>query len=460
MSRDTTVDERLAAIDAAFEEPPRAQLPATVQQIVMDERPQGAISVNVKRDEKEIFRKIKVIATAAGDDFFYSWNTKNKDGTKGVVEGPSVKCANAVARLFGNCSVKVRVFDQGPHWILYAQFYDFETGFVLERPFQQRKNQKTGMGDADRQLDIVFQIGTSKAARNVVCNALSEFTDFAFAVAKEQLVEKIGKRLDHYRAQVLERLTALKVDPHRVELVRGKPFDKWIAADIAKIIAEIQSVNDGMIHPDDAWPPLAEGGGSQAGAPKPQPEDFQPAADGPATAKTAGQAAAAAAGPDAGAAAAADAPKPEGQPAASPGAQAAVSEKPAETQAAAESGNGSQQSDSARQAAQEPAQAAQGEAQGESQTGPAAGTGPDPEGPTAAEQALEQAEAVLKRGTDNLQALRTPEDIDSQAPSITAILSEEFPDLDPEDRALLLNRWKSAQLERKRDMGRKGKGRR
>jgi hypothetical protein len=204
----------------------------------------------------------------------------------------------------------------------------------------------------------------------------------------------------------------------------------------------------------------AEGGGSQAGAPKPQPEDFQPKADGPATGKTAGQAAAAAAGADAGTTAAADAPKQEGQPAASPGAQAAVSEKPAETQAPAQSGNGSQESDSARQAAQEPAQAAQGEAQGESQTGPAAGTGPDPEGPTAAELALEQAEAVLKRGTDNLQALRTPEDIDSQAPSITAILSEEFPDLDPEDRALLLNRWKSAQLERKRDMGRKGKGRR
>jgi hypothetical protein len=184
--RDTSVADRMQAIDAAFEEQPRAQLPAEVQQIVMDERPRGAVSVAVRRDEREIFQKIKTIATAAGDDFFYSWPTKNKDGTKGEVAGPSVKCANAVARLFGNCSVKVRVFDMGANWIFYAQFYDLETGFVLERPFQQRKGQNVGGGmDKDRATDIVFQIGTSKAARNVVCNALSEFTDFAFAVARE-----------------------------------------------------------------------------------------------------------------------------------------------------------------------------------------------------------------------------------------------------------------------------------
>lgn len=428
MSRETTVDERLASIDAAFDEAPRAQLPAQVQQIVMDERPQGAISVNVRRDEKQIFQKIKTIATAAGDDFFYSWNTKNKDGTKGVVEGPSVKCANAVARLFGNCSVKVRVFDQGAHWILYAQFYDFETGFVLERPYQQRKNQKTGMGDADRQLDIVFQIGTSKAARNVVCNALSEFTDFAFAVAKEQLVEKIGKNLPKFHAQVLDRLTTLKVDPHRVELVRGKPFDKWVAADLAKIIAEIQSVNDGMIHPDDVWPPLAEGGGTQAGAPKPQPEDFQPKADANKPAETAKPAAEQSAQAQTGAAAPAEAAKKDAAPAAAIGVQAQVSETVAEK---------------SPQASESPAQDA-----------PAQDKQTTPSTEELAAAAMEHGEAVVQRGTDNLGNMRTAEDIDKAAPSILEILKE-IENLDPEDLAVLTNRWKTAQLERKRDIGRR-----
>jgi hypothetical protein len=444
MSR-TSAADRTEAFEAAFDEAPRAELPATIQQQVIDERPRGAISVHVKRDELEVLRKIKIIASAAGDDFFYSWSTKNRDGTKGVVEGPSIKCANAVSRIFGNCTVKVRVFDMGANWVFYAQFYDLETGYVLERPFQQRKGQKTGMGDADRQLDIVFQIGVSKAARNVVCNALSEFTDYAFAVAKEQLVEKVGRKLDYYRDQVRERLAGLKVEIGRVEAQRGKVLANWLAPDVAKVIAEIQSVNDGMAHPDELWPAT----GAEAGAPKPQPEDFQPAADGPATGKTAGQAAAAAAGPETPAAAAAEAPKEEPAQAAAPGAQAAVSpnaaQDPQESQAKPAADLPS--------SAQEPAQAGQEAAQD-----PADGPGQQPLGADEiAAQALERGEALLQRGIDNLLSLTTPEQIDQAQGSIVEILKE-IEGLDGEDLALLQNKWKTAQLERKRDLGKRGKG--
>lgn len=430
MAKDTSVADRLESIESAFEEAPRAELPATVQQITMDERPRGAISVNVKRDEKEIFRKIKVIATAAGDDFFYSWPTKNKDGSKGVVEGPSVKCANAVARLFGNCSVKVRVFDMGANWIFYAQFYDMETGFVLERPFQQRKGQNVGGGmDKDRAADIVFQIGTSKAARNVVCNALSEFTDFAFAVAKEQLVEKVGKNLPKFLQQVKDRLVELKIDLARVEQVRGKPADKWLATDLAKCIAEIQAVNDGMAHPDELWPSPE----AQAGAPRPQEADFKPGdpkpAETPGPAKPEPDKPAAAVPP-----VQAD-PKTDSPPAASPGPVAAEGAKPP-----ADAIRGTTESVVA-------AEVPQGEEAGASSQA-------DQEGPTAAEKALEQAEAVVQRGIDNLANLRTPEEIDKAAPSIVEIMGE-IEGLDPEDLALLKNRWTTAQLERKREMTRK-----
>jgi hypothetical protein len=426
MARDTSVADRTAAIEAAFEEAPRAELPAVVQAQIMDERPRGAISVHVKRDEREIFQKIKVIAAAAGDDFFYSWQTKNKDGTKGVVEGPSVKCANAVARIFGNNQVKVRAFDQGAHWIFYAQFYDMESGYVYERPFQQRKAQNVGGGmDRDRATDIVFQIGASKAARNVVCNALSEFTDYAFAVAKEQLVEKIGRNLEKFRGQVVARLGELKVEIGRVEQVRGKPLKDWLAPDVAKTIAEIQAVNDGMMHPEELWP-LAD---AQAGAPKPKPEDFKPEG-GKAPDPKAGQQPAAGAGEPAQAATGTAAPG-EGPPAAATAPQAA---DPKET-ATAVTG--------AKPAEPEPAH--------DPVTGELA------DGPSPAEKALEAAEAIIQRGVDNLANLRTPEDVDAQAPTIVEILKE-VEDLDAEDLALLLNRWKTAQLERKREIGRrKGK---
>ncbi len=439
MPRDTDVADRTRQFEDAFAEQPRAELPAVVQQQIMDERPRGAISVAVKRDELEVLRKIKVIASAAGDDFFYSWPTKNKDGTKGVVEGPSVKCANAVARIFGNNQVRVRAFDMGPHWIFYAQFYDMESGFVYERPFQQRKGQNIGgKMDADRALDIVFQIGASKAARNAVCNALSEFTDYAFAVAKEQLVEKVGKNLPKFLQQVKDRLVELKVDIGRVEQIRGKPADKWLAADLAKIIAEIQACNDGMAHPDELWPPAE----AQAGAPRPQEADFKPEGDkGPAKpAETPGPASPAADKPAASDAPVQADPKTDSPPAAASEAVVAESVPPAESAPAATSESVA--------AAEVP----QGEEAGRSAQA-------DGDGPTAAEKAMEAAEAVLQRGIDNLGNLRTPEAIDEAAPTIVDVLKE-IEDLDPEDLALLQNRWKTAQLERKRDMARKPKGRR
>lgn len=413
--------------EEVFQQQPRAQVPAEIQQVVMDERPRGAISVHVKRDLSEVLKQLRVIATAAGDDFFYSWPTKNKDGSTGVVEGPSVKCANAVARIYGNCTVKVRTFDQGTHWIFYAQFYDLETGFVYERPFQQRKAQNIGgKMDKDRATDIVFQIGASKAARNAVCNALSEFTDFAFAVAKEQLVAKIGKNLDKFRAQVIARLAELKVDVSRVEQIRGKVAASWLAPDVAKVIAEIQGVNDGMAHPDELWPPI------EAGAPRPQPSDFKPAAAEPGQAPAADKRAP-------------EGPKTDGQPAASPGPQAGAPD-PVTQEAVArlvETG------EKATQAAQAGAQGGAAEEAGQASQA-------DGDGPSPAEEALDRGTAIVQRGIDNLQALRTADEIDKAAPSIVEILGE-IEGLDPEDLALLKNRWITAQLERKREIGRKAK---
>ncbi len=393
----TDTRSRSAGMEEAFEmEIERApQLPAAIQQVMIDDRPQGAIKVPVKRDLQEVLRNIKTIATAAGDDFFYSWPTKNKDGTQGVVEGPSVKCANAVSRIFGNCSVRVRAFDQGPHWIFYAQFYDMETGFVYERPFQQRKGQNIGgKMDKDRAADIVFQIGVSKAARNAVCNALSEFTDYAFDVAKEQLVEKIGRNLPKFLDKIRARLAELKVDPKRVEAIRGKAMAAWTAPDAAKVIAEIQAVADGMAHPDEIWPM------QEAGAARPQESD---AANEPPAAQAGAQAAPAA---------------ETAKPAAAEPAQATAAAAPAEPAPAAE-------------AAQEPAQAA---------------SEPDPD--AARQEAYDQASAYVLRLVDQLAEVR-PGDLAGHKARVQDALKA-WEGLDEEDLAVVMGRWNAATLEAER----------
>lgn len=464
----TDIDDR-TAFEAAFEEAPRAQLPAAVQQIVMDDRPRGAVSVAVKRDEAEVLRKIKIVASAAGDAFFYSWPTKNRDGSMGEVAGPSVKCANAVSRIFGNCQVQVRPFDQGTHWILHARFYDLETGYIYERPYQQRKGQNVGgKMDADRAADMIFQIGVSKAARNVVCNALSEFTDYAFAIAREQLVEKIGKNLPRYLERVISRLAELEVDIVRVEKVRGKPSASWVAVDVAKIIAEIQAIADGMSHPEEIWP-LAQ---VEPGAARPKPEDFKPKGE------QAGMTVREKYEPGIGDRENAAAVK---ETSASP-VQASADAKPAGAAAAAGEGQGSAPAPASGPAKGETAPAAEKTAEtakSTDRTETAPETAQDGQGAAAAAddpaideipagdddeqrmQAFDRGERMLEGLVELLPEFTAdkPEDLaEYDERGKTAI--REFEGLDDEDRAVLLGRWNTKVLEHKRSLGGRGRGKR
>ena len=226
------------------------------------ERVVGAQKLAVMRDEPRVLQKLKVLAAAAGDDWYYRWPVKNKrTGKTDWIEGPSIKLANDLARLYGNDEVETRVVDLGDSWLIYARFTDYETGFSLTRPFQQRKSQRT-MGerasaeDADRSRDIAFQIGCSKAIRNVVTNALQTFSDFAFEEAKSALVEKIGKDLPKWRDTTVRKLEA-KVELKRVEAVLGRSAAQWLAPDVAQVIAMMKSVSDGMATLEETFPPLA-----------------------------------------------------------------------------------------------------------------------------------------------------------------------------------------------------------
>ena len=160
------------------------------------ERVFGAQPVAVHRDEGKILQKLKSLAAAAGDDWYYRYPVRKKvkdektgrdEWTIDHIEGPSIKLANDLARLYGNCDIDTRVFDLGDSWVFYARFMDLETGHALTRPFQQRKSQKALRTDDARALDIAFQIGVSKAIRNVIVNALQTFADFAFEEAKNAL---------------------------------------------------------------------------------------------------------------------------------------------------------------------------------------------------------------------------------------------------------------------------------
>jgi hypothetical protein len=247
------------------------------------ERVIGAQPVAVHRDEQKILQKLATLAAAAGTDWFYRFPVRKKEGGQDWIEGPSIKLANDVARIFGNNVNEVREIDVGDAWIFYARFTDIETGFSMERAYRQRKSQTTmRTRDVDRQLDIAYQIGQSKAIRNVICNALQIYADYAFEQAQNSLVDKIGKNLEGWRKRVLERLAELPVDLARVERVIGRSAKDWLAPNIAQIVAIVKSISDGMTTVDEAFPvtsptarpdeedtpsAVGEGGGGQATQP-------------------------------------------------------------------------------------------------------------------------------------------------------------------------------------------------
>ncbi|SHG87292.1 hypothetical protein [Bradyrhizobium erythrophlei] len=256
---------RVADLEAfAGTSPVANNLPVAAASTMPADRVFGAQPMKIKRDPENIFKQIRIEAAAAGENFYYRFpvRAKIKDPETGketwgtdYIEGPTIKCANSVSRLFGNCDVDCRVLDVGSHWVFHARFMDLETGYSLTRPFQQRKNQGSVRGDSGRQEDIAFQIGTSKAIRNVITNALELYTTFAWQEAKDAIIEKVGKKLPFYKEKVAERLKELNIDISRVEAVRGRPLASWLATDVAKTIAELQAINDGMATADETFPP-------------------------------------------------------------------------------------------------------------------------------------------------------------------------------------------------------------
>jgi len=242
------------------------------------ERVIGAQPVAVYRDENKVLQKLAALAAAAGSDWFYRFPVKNNQtGQNDWIEGPSIKLANDVARIFGNNVNEVREIDVGDAWIFYARFTDIETGFSMERAYRQRKSQRSmRTKDADRQLDIAYQIGQSKAIRNCIVNSLQIYADYAFEQARDSLVEKIGKDLSAWRERTLQGLAKMPVELTRVERVIGRAAKDWLAPNVAQVIAMMKSIADGMASVDEVFPPLdsspataastegaREGGGAQ-----------------------------------------------------------------------------------------------------------------------------------------------------------------------------------------------------
>lgn len=218
-----------------------------------------AKKVPLPRNPAQILAKLKTYCGAFGDTYVYSWEVNDRaNGRKQIIEGGTIKLANDLVQLYGNCSVDCDVHETPTHIIFKAWFLDYESGTSVSRLFQQRKDQNTGMNrkDSGRAADLIFQIGQSKAIRNVVLNALSSFANYAIEESKRGLVQKFNDAGAREKAWAfIQRV----MDEHgigmkQVEAVVGRREKEWSIRDLARVYQEMRGIHDGFLVAEEVYP--------------------------------------------------------------------------------------------------------------------------------------------------------------------------------------------------------------
>ena len=224
-----------------------------------------AVSVQKPRDMGKIQEAVLKEADMAGASFMYGWNVKDKRSGKTVrIEGPSIDMAMSLVRNYGNCVLDTSFAETETHFVFDSFLIDLESGTTIKRQFRQRRSQSlSGKMDKDRQEDIVFQIGQSKAGRNVVTRAMPGWLiEKAIEASKDGELKRIDpKQLPKYRQLAVKFFSSHDVEAKLIEDALGKPMDKWMAEDIVELKGMMTALKEGRATTEELFP--SEGGREQ-----------------------------------------------------------------------------------------------------------------------------------------------------------------------------------------------------
>jgi hypothetical protein len=214
-----------------------------------------AMQVIKPRNLNRVISKCVEEASIAGEEFLYSW----KQGGS-IIEGLTIGAALSIVRNFGNSFVDVEIEERETAYIFTAYFCDLETGFNLSRSFRQNKaSPKTKQGkdiyEGEKGIDIIFQIGQSKAIRNVILNAVPRWlATKVLDEAKNNAMATINNMGEvKARDLILKKITNLKVDLSRIEAIYGKA-KSWDKIKLVQLSSALRSLENGYEDEDTLFP--------------------------------------------------------------------------------------------------------------------------------------------------------------------------------------------------------------
>jgi len=206
-----------------------------------------AMAVTKPRLLSEVKKRVLQEVELDPKAMYYSWLVTSKGGSKSKVQGGSIGLAMSIARNYGNCAVPVQAEELPTHYLFKAAFIDLETGFTVERIFRQRKKQDIGgKYDSDRKDDMTFQIGQSKAERNVIMKGVPIGIINA---AVERAMEMVGKnytreKIEESRKRMIEYFETRKITVEMLGIYLDEPDTERWTVDMMVSLSSVQSCMD------------------------------------------------------------------------------------------------------------------------------------------------------------------------------------------------------------------------
>jgi len=214
-------------------------------------------------------RDLKVVRQLAlsesrdiGDNFFYQWPVKLKDGTQGRVRGISIEGAYALLRCWRNAIVHSWTDQDMDSYHLYSTFVDLELNIAITRDFKIRKDYTiAGRMDDARKDDMRIGMAQSKSHRNVILKGLPEWLK---DVTLKEALNKVRQKLeDDIKSQskptiikkVVTKLGTLGVSEEAILKRFGIAQTSGLETeDLIAIVGDIKALEKGAEFPEVLYP--------------------------------------------------------------------------------------------------------------------------------------------------------------------------------------------------------------
>lgn len=249
---------------------------------------QVGIAAEKQRKLPEVEIRCIEEAKLAGESVYYSWEQKvqltdRRTGQKfekaTTIEDLSIGGAMIVIRNLGNVKLSMMpIGETRDSWIITPIFYDLETNFSMDRPFRMSKTWMVhGNMDEGRKMDIRFNIGVSKATRNLVRKCINDGLAFAMIEAAKGSVQgKIMERIkkidtDNEKAKkqnpskefkagfwvvtddMLSKFLLYAVEKEQLEKKVDRKVEHWTIETLVILSADLFALKSGAATPDSLY---------------------------------------------------------------------------------------------------------------------------------------------------------------------------------------------------------------